>query len=182
MSQESQPTSNSSNPSPYPLSETETGFAFITDRGAIYRLDFTSDSDYLPDTPFADSVYSFSILPISGSFDRKDPRIEPTVVDAIGLLFEAIPQAVLIYVCSTEDDQELVRSRLFRQWFSRHKDAYTKFDFNYPQQRLYMSAIVRQDFPEKYQVELTILQAVEQAKWVTINGSIAALKLLVYFE
>ncbi|MFD2935485.1 DUF6169 family protein [Spirosoma flavum] len=124
---------SSSNPSPYPLSETETGFAFTTERGAIYHVDFTSDSDYLPDTPFVDSVYSLSILPISGSFDRKDPRIEPTIVQALHIFFEADPKAILLYVCSTENGQERVRSRLFRQWFSRHQGGFERFDFNYPE-------------------------------------------------
>jgi hypothetical protein len=164
MSQESQPTSNSSNPSPYPLSETEHGFGFTTEQGATYRLDFTSDSDYLPDTPFADLVYSFSILPISGSFDRKDPRIEPTIVQALHIFFEADPMAILLYVCSTENGQEQVRSRLFRQWFARHQEGFERFDFNYPEQRLYMSAIVQRDLPESWRVELAILQAVEQNK------------------
>ena len=66
MSLENQSALSSSNHSSYPLSETETDFAFITERGAVYHLDFTSDSDYIPDTPFADSVYSFSILPVAG--------------------------------------------------------------------------------------------------------------------
>ena len=48
------------------------------------------------------------------SFDRKDSRIEPIVVEAVDSLFEAIPQAILIHVCLTVDDQELVKSRLFR--------------------------------------------------------------------
>lgn len=164
MSLENRPTSSSSSPSPYPLSETEQGFAFTTDQGATYRLDFTADSDYLPDTPFADSVFTFSILPVSGSFDRRDPRIEPTIIQALHLLFEADPKAVLLYVCSTESDQERVRGRLFNQWFSRHQKGFAKFDFNYPEQRLYMSAIVRQDLQESWRVELAILQAVEQNK------------------
>lgn len=164
MSPKNQSAASSSNPSPYPLSETETGFAFTTHGGVTYRLDFSSDSDYLPDTPFADSVFSFSILPVSGSFDRRDPRIEPTVVQALHLFFEADSRAVLLYICSTESDQERVRSRLFRQWFSRHQAGFEKFDFHYPDQRLYMSAIVRGDLPERWLVELSILQAVEENK------------------
>lgn len=164
MSQESQPTSNLSNLSPYPLSETETGFDFITDRGAVYRLDFSSDADYLPDTTFADSVFSFSILPVSGSFDRKDPRIEPTIVQALHLFFETNSKAVLLYICSHENDQERVRSRLFSQWFSKQQAHFKKYDFNYHDQRLYMSAIVRRDLPESWRVELSILQAVEANK------------------
>ena len=133
MSLENQSALSSSNPSPYPLSETETGFAFITERGTVYRLDFTSDSAYLPDTPFADSVYSFSILPVTGSLDRKDPRIEPTIIQALHVFFASVPKAVLLYVCSTENDQERVRSRLFGQWFSRHQKGFDKFDFQYPE-------------------------------------------------
>ena len=71
---------------------------------------------------------------------------------------------MLLYVCSTENDQERVRSRLFNQWFTRHKEGFEKFDFTYPEQRLYMSAIVRQDLPESWRVELAILEAVEQNK------------------
>lgn len=164
MSPENRLALSLSSPTPYPLSETEQGFAFMTEQGVTYRLDFTSDSDYLPHTPFGDSVFSFSILPISGSFDRRDPRIEPTIVQALHLLFEADPKAVLVYVCSTEHDQERVRSRLFNQWFFRHQESFEKFDFTYPEQRLYMSAIVRQDLPESWRVELAILQAVEQNK------------------
>lgn len=164
MSQESPLISSSSSPFPYPISETETGFGFTTDLGTTYRLDFTSDSDYLPDTPFADSVFSFSLLPVSGSFDRQDPRIEPTIIQVLRLFFEANSGAVLLYVCSTDSNHERARSRLFERWFSRHQQGYVKFDFNYPEERLYMSAIVRENFPERWRIELTILQTVEQHK------------------
>ncbi|MBC3788500.1 DUF6169 family protein [Spirosoma utsteinense] len=164
MSLENQSALSSSNLSPYPLSETETGFASTTERGAVYHVDFTSDSDYLPETPFADSVYSFSILPIAGSIDQKDPRIEPTIVQTLHVFFDADPKAILLYVCSTENGQERVRSRLFGQWFSRHQKGFDKFDFHYAEQRLYMSAIVRRDLPQSWRVELAIMQAVEQTK------------------
>lgn len=164
MSLENRPASSSSNLSPYLLSETESGFAFTTERGTTYRLDFSSDSDYLPDTSFADSVFSFSLLPVSGSFDRKDTRIEPTIVQALHLFFETNSKAVLLYICSTENDQERIRSRLFSQWFSKHQNGFEKYDFNYPEQRLHMSAIVRQDLPERWRVELMILRAIEENK------------------
>jgi hypothetical protein len=111
MSLENQLALSSSNSSPSPLSETETGFVFTTELGAVYHVDFTSDSDYLPDTPFADSVYSFSILPIagSGSVERKYLRIEPTIIQALHVFFEADSKAVSLYVCSTENDQKKVR-------------------------------------------------------------------------
>jgi hypothetical protein len=143
----SQPTSSSSNRSPYPLQENNEGFACTTDHGFVYQLAFRSDQSYFPDDSFDEYLYSFSIISVGMRTLVRDPRIELTVVYTLKQAFAANPQLIISYVCSLDNEMERHRRILFGQWYQRHSEGYTRLPFSYEQSRVYAAAIFLKDHP-----------------------------------
>ncbi len=145
-----QPTSSLLSPLPYPLTSVEDGFVFETDLNVTYKIGFADDSAYISDPDVAGLVFSFSIVQIAGQVKQRDPRIEQTVVAALLSTFDALPDAVINYVCSLDDDQEAVRSRLFQCWYLKlGTDRFLKLDHINPDGRIYTSAIFRRNHPHE---------------------------------
>ena len=129
--------SSSLSPVPYGLLETNSGFAFISDSGQPYHINFTDGSVYFLGHHFADSVLSFGFTPLQkGSniisefipitLNRKegvviehDPRVEITIVEAVKSVIQN-DEAILIYVCDYDDGRQYARSRLFNVWYRTH--------------------------------------------------------------
>lgn len=140
--------SNSSNHSPYPLSETSTGFSFITDKGAVYEVAFRDDSDYFPAQSLPVPVFSFTIAHVSGEIGPRDFRIEATVVNILSRTFDATPKIIITYTCSTENKQGFQRSIAFRRWFSRNKHGFVMLDYADNLWHEYAAAIFRENHPD----------------------------------
>ena len=147
MSPKSPKASSLSSPSPYLLQEDSAGYYFRTDSGVTYRLFFNSDEDYLPGEALADLVLSFSIVPISGPDKRKDPRIKDTVIEALRRVFDSNPDYIILYTCSTDNEQEVMRSRLFNAWHISNGKGYAKIDHQDEKNRAHTSAIFREGHP-----------------------------------
>lgn len=152
MNQKNLPELSSLNPLPYPLTNVEEGFVFKTDFGITYAIRFTDDSDYIPESSFVNEVFSFSITPIVGVVKQKDPRVEQTVIKAILLTFEALPNAVMNYVCSLDDDQEIARSRLFHRWYLKAGSRFIKIDHTDKESRIHTSVIFRRNHPAETEI------------------------------
>lgn len=152
MSPKNQPELNSSNHSPYPLKSVEEGFVFKTDFGITYAIRFTDDSTYVLDWSFANELFSFSITPIAGVVKHKDPRVERTVIDTVLLAFEALPNAVINYVCSLDDNQEIARSRLFHRWYLKAGSRFVKIDYTDQEDRIYTSVIFQRNHPAEDEI------------------------------
>lgn len=153
MRLKNQPELSSSSPLPYLLRNADEGFIFETDFGIIYAIRFTDDSDYVSGSSFVNEVFSFSITPIIGQVKQKGPRVEQTVIEAILLTFEALPNAVINYVCSLDNDQEVVRNRLFHQWYlkaGRHR--FVKLDHTDHENRIYTSVIFQSNHPAEEEI------------------------------
>lgn len=145
--------SNSSNPLPYPLKNVEEGFLFGTDFGITYAIRFTNDADYMTASSFSHEVFSFSITPIAGQVRQKDPRVEQTVIRAILLTFDALPDAVINYVCSLDNDQQIARSRLFHRWYLKAGTThFIKLDFTDHENRIYTSVLFRSNHPAEAEI------------------------------
>ena len=154
MSQKDQQESNLLSPSPYHLRGIDEGFAFDTDFGITYIIRFTDDSDYLAESSVSVTILTFSISPINGEVKQKDVRVEVTIIQALMLTFEILPDVVINYVCSLEDNQEKARSRLFNSWFLKSgKDRFVKLDYVNQDDKIYTSAIFRRDHPAEQQIE-----------------------------
>ncbi|WP_227686997.1 DUF6169 family protein [Spirosoma arboris] len=131
----------------------EDGFLFETDFGITYAIRFTDDSGYIPESSFVGTLFSFSITPIAGQVKQKDPRVEQTVIKAILLTFEALPTAVINYVCSLDDDQEVVRSRLFHRWYLKAgTNHFVKFDQTDTESRIFTSVIFSKNHPAEEEI------------------------------
>ncbi|WP_020596930.1 DUF6169 family protein [Spirosoma panaciterrae] len=153
MSQKNQPESNSSNPLPYPLRSVEDGLIFVTELGVTYKIGFADDSVYVSESSFAHEVFSFSITPIAGQVRQKDPRVEQTVIRAILLTFDTLPDAVINYVCSLDNDQQIARSRLFHRWYLKAGTThFIKLDFTDHENRIYTSVLFRSNHPAEAEI------------------------------
>jgi hypothetical protein len=149
MSPKNQPELPSLNPLPYLLRETETGFGFETDFGLTYALTFTDDSAYIAESLSVNTVLSFSITSIVGEAKQKDPRVEVTIVQALLLTFDALPDAVITYICSLDNDQEVARSRLFQHWYRKvAMDRFIKLDYINQEHRIHTSVIFQHTHPD----------------------------------
>lgn len=113
MKPKNQPELSLLSPLPYLLKDAENGFTFETNFGILYKISYTDDSDYLFESSFVNAVYSFSITHLAGQIQHKDPRVEQTLIKALLLTFETSPTALINYVCSLDDNQEVARNRLF---------------------------------------------------------------------
>jgi hypothetical protein len=153
MNPRSQTESNLSSLSPYLLSETSDGFAFTTEYGIVYKAAFRDDADYFPDHPSIRPILSFAIAPAEGKPGPKDPRIEVTVAHIFQLAFEANPNTVISYTCSTANRQGLYRSILFRRWFDKHESGYLKVDYDNPRIDEYAAVIYQAKHPQRVKIK-----------------------------
>lgn len=145
-----------SSPLPYLLKDSDTGFIFETDLGLLYEISFTDDSGYLTESSFSsiNPVFSFTITHLSGQIQPKDPRIEQTIISALYQTFESLPTAVVSYVCSLDNNQEIARNRLFHSWYLKTgKDYFVKLDHTIIDDRIYSSVIFRSDHPARDEIK-----------------------------
>lgn len=144
---------SSSNLSHYKLEETEEGYTFTTLNHIIYEMIFRSDADYFPEYDFAESIVSFSLTPVHAvGIPVKDVQIERTVMYALSRTFEANPETILAFTCSTEDDLERHRRILFGRWYQRNGRGYTRLTHNDAANKLYTAVIYRDDHPDREQI------------------------------
>ncbi|WP_133299772.1 DUF6169 family protein [Larkinella punicea] len=153
MNPKNRPESSSLRPTSYSLIRDKDSFTFTTDKGAIYKITFTQDAEYIDYLPFADDVYSFVLEQTSGEYKGRDLRMKQTVIETLGRFFENLPQAVIIYNCSQENDHEKTRYDLFNRWFDEFGDEYDKVNYSDLESREYASAIFRKDHPQRRLIE-----------------------------
>lgn len=139
---------------PYPLKETEEGFTFETDFGLTYALTFTDDSDYIPESLSVDRVLSFSITSIVGEVKQKDAKVEVTIIKALLLTFDTLPDVVINYICSLDNHQEIARSRLFHSWYSKTAmNRFVKLDYTSVEDRIHTFVIFQRTHPHAEAIE-----------------------------
>lgn len=142
---------------PYPLvpiEDQQSGsiiYSFETDTQVRYELVFKSDNDYLPENPLANFAYSFILTRVSRKTGTIDSRIRDTVVYGLRAAFDANPNLIITYACSTENDQEKQRALLFRRWFLQCGNDYKSIDFS-DSKRIYATALYRNDHPAQDQI------------------------------
>ena len=163
MKPKNQPELSSLSPLPYQLKDVKNGFAFETDFGVTYEISFIDDSDYLFESSFINSVFSFSITHVAGQIQQKDPRVEQTILNALFLTFESSPDTVINYVCSLDDDKEVARNRLFQNWYLKiGKESFEKLDHSNPENRVYSSVIFRRNHPAKEEIKRMFRQTFDK--------------------
>ena len=86
-------------------------YRFETDFGIGYIVDFEQD-----DNPFFTS-YWFNLTNPKHTKSPGDVKIAQTVICIIEEFFHKNPD-ILLYMCSTDDDHQAQRARLFLRWFN----------------------------------------------------------------
>lgn len=101
---------------------------FYTNAGVKYTIVLSSAKEYFPTcTDWNDNLYSV-VFDCHGQ-RVWDPKIMPTVCNALNEIAKDSIDIVFFWVCSTDDQQQAARHRLFtRAWKSYDNSLLKKFD------------------------------------------------------
>jgi hypothetical protein len=98
--------------SPYDVAyDEEDAIIFRTDYGVEYAVTFDDDAN-----PYY-TAYWFNLSNMNNVTSPGDKKIAQTVICIIEEFFRQNPD-ILLYMCSTDDDQQAQRARLFLSWFN----------------------------------------------------------------
>ena len=87
-----------------------------TDFNVKIEISFDEDNTILSSA----RSYWFNIVNLNGLPSPHDPKIMPTIWAIIEEFFRVNPD-VLLYLCDTADDQQVMRARLFQRWFNLYE-------------------------------------------------------------
>lgn len=102
--------------SPYPVSvqaDWQT-YRFRTDYGVVCDVYFLED-----DMLHSCTAYQIAVANVNNQKSPRDLKLRDTIIAIVYEFFEE-NVAALLYICETDDDKQLSRSRLFSYWFSSH--------------------------------------------------------------
>ena len=102
---------------PYAVKEDsqEGSYTFIADSGAEFSIGFMPD-----DLMQSDESYEFIIGNLNGVKSPRDQKVKATVVAIVEEFFNA-NKATMLFLCSTSDGKQLMRGRLFKNWFDTYE-------------------------------------------------------------
>ena len=89
-------------------------YLFKTDHNILYAIDFELDSN-----PYY-TAYWFNLTNLEHTKSPGDIKIAQTVICIIEEFFRLNPN-VLLYMCSTDNNQQAQRARLFLRWFNGYE-------------------------------------------------------------
>ncbi len=143
-------------------------YVFETGSGSSYEITF-KPSGYLFDEQdaFRDDVYEFSINLISHKSARlplTDPLIAPTVV-GVFQDFHDKHGLVVIYICDSSDNRQLVRYRKFGIWFHRYRHlGFIKMDVEIddPRGTIYTSLLMHRQYRYRDEAVLAFLRITDR--------------------
>ena len=84
---------------------------FVTDYNVEYLVEFDDDPN-----PYY-TAYLFNLTNVHHKTSPGDKKIPLTIISIIEEFFRQNPD-ILLYMCSTEGDQQAQRARLFLRWFN----------------------------------------------------------------
>ncbi len=102
---------------PYAVKEDtqEGAYTFIADSGAEFSIGFMPD-----DLIQSDESYEFIIGNLNGVKSPRDKKVKATGIAIVEEFFNA-NKATMLFLCSTSDGKQLMRGRLFKNWFDTYK-------------------------------------------------------------
>lgn len=100
--------------SPYPVWQAENNYVFTTEYGIEYSVSFDLD-DYPGFT-----AYWFNLTNLHHEKSPGDAKIPQTLICIIEEFFNKNPD-ILLYLCSTDGNQQAQRARLFLRWFNGYE-------------------------------------------------------------
>ena len=102
------------NRSPYDVHSVGDQYVFVTDTDIEYHVDFEQDSN-----PYY-TAYWFNLANPGQQKSPGDKKIPQTVICIIEEFFRQNPD-IMLYLCSTANDQQAQRARLFLRWFNGYE-------------------------------------------------------------
>ncbi len=102
---------------PYVVKEDsqEGTYTFIADSGAEFSIGFMPD-----DLIQQDESYEFIIGNLNGVKSPRDKKVKETVIAIVEAFFNA-NKATMLFLCSASDGKQLMRGRLFKNWFDTYE-------------------------------------------------------------
>ena len=94
--------------------EGDGAIVFVTDYGVEYSVTFDDDAN-----PYY-TAYWFNLSNMNNVASPGDKKIAQTVICIIEEFFRQNPD-ILLYMCSTDDNQQAQRARLFLRWFNGYE-------------------------------------------------------------
>lgn len=126
--------------SPYDVHSDNDQYVFVTDAGIEYHVDFELDSN-----PYY-IAYWFNLANPEQTKSHGDKKIPQTIICIIEEFFRANPD-IMLYMCSTANNKQAQRARLFLRWFYGYEQR----------QRYYIKAVeVKGDDDRKDYVALIV--------------------------
>lgn len=126
--------------SPYDVHSDNDQYVFVTDTGIEYHVDFELDSN-----PYY-IAYWFNLANPEQTKSHGDKKIPQTIICIIEEFFRANPD-IMLYMCSTANNKQAQRARLFLRWFYGYEQR----------QRYYIKAVeVKGDDDRKDYVALIV--------------------------
>lgn len=110
-------------------------FVFETNMGILYGVKFKPSEYIIPNKVYSNTIFEMTIEVLEIPIGKKlypDKIIPSTIATIIKDFFHKIHQPILMYICDSSDNKQLVRHRKFNQWFeefANSKLAKTEFIF-----------------------------------------------------
>ena len=101
-------------------------FVFETNADILYGVKFKPSEYIIPNKAYSNSIFEMTIEILDIPAGKKlypDKIIPPTIATIIKDFFYKIHQPILMYICDSSDDKQLVRHRKFNQWFEEFAGA-----------------------------------------------------------
>ena len=112
-------------------------FSFVTDSGIKYVLELLKQNF---DNIYFKDLYILSFYPViqEGVKLTNDIKIKATISQIIIDFLDNNKDALIHYICDSNDNRQYSRNRLFSKWFNESNtvDVYSKFNLNYPTEDL----------------------------------------------
>ena len=90
-------------------------YTFVTNSGVEFSVGFMLD-----DLVQSDKSYEFVIGNLNGKKSPRDRKVRETVIAIVEEFFNK-NNVTMLFLCSTRDGKQLMRGRLFKNWFDSYK-------------------------------------------------------------
>lgn len=136
-------------------------YEFTDYKGRLYSITFTAFD--FPAQPLRDHgvVLGLELQDPAARDDGQDPRLEATMVAVVEQVVRQHPAAIVVWICSPDQQQQRARNKLFNRWYQHYrqhsgsltiikKDVETSPDE-------YTSLLYRADHPDRAALEELLL-------------------------
>lgn len=110
-------------------------YTFLTTSNIVYEIHF-KPTQYLfgEDSDFSKTTFEFTIIVVDNPSihtPKFDARTSKTIAAIFNNFFSNSPNNVIIYICDSSDNRQMIRKLKFDRWFEIFKGSeYIKIDYS----------------------------------------------------